>query len=146
MRRIIMNVKDTAMKFNTSEYTVKEWCKKGYIRGLKITETGEYDIPSSVRAPYTKNRSKGDAIYTSIVTAVLNNYDVCANLYNMDEGEFETYINQLLEAKLIGTFTAMINAVVYRLMTTENGGNMNNTEKNEKDKPQLCFRSCYGQP
>lgn len=31
----------------------------------------------------------------------------------------------------------MINAVVYSLMTTENGGNMNNTEKNEKDKLKI---------
>lgn len=31
----------------------------------------------------------------------------------------------------------MINAVVYKLMTTENGGNMNNTEKNEKAKLKI---------
>lgn len=112
-----MNIKEVATKFNTTEYTVKDWCKKGYIRGLRTTEDGEYDIPASVRAPYTKNRSKGDAIYTSIVKAVLHDCDVCASLYNMDEGEFDTYINQLLEANLIGTFTAKDTGITYYCKT-----------------------------
>lgn len=31
----------------------------------------------------------------------------------------------------------MINPVVYKLTTAENGENMNNTEKNEKDKLKI---------
>ena len=31
----------------------------------------------------------------------------------------------------------MINPVIYKLVATENGGNMNNTEKNEKDKLKI---------
>ena len=31
----------------------------------------------------------------------------------------------------------MINPVIYKLVATDNGGNMNNTEKNEKDKLKI---------
>ena len=63
-----MTIKEFALKKNVLESTVRGWCEKNLIRGAKIDEkTGEYDIPSSAKVPYTKNRAyKGDKIYISI--------------------------------------------------------------------------------
>ena len=74
-----MNVKEAAEKFNKSEKTIVKWCEKNYIRGITIDKiTKEYIIPNSAKEPYTRNRSKGDAIYTSMVKAVMGGYDICS--------------------------------------------------------------------
>ena len=71
-----MTVLETAEKFHVAEETVINWCKKQWIRGVKKDDLGEYVIPKSVKMPYAKTRSKGDAIYTSIVKATLKGLDV----------------------------------------------------------------------
>jgi hypothetical protein len=100
-----MSPQEVARKFEVELSTVINWCKKGYIRGLSIDEqSGEYIIPSSVKRPYTQTRAKGDAIYTSIVKAVLNDYDICAELFHMESAEFEKYIGELKECGLISSY------------------------------------------
>ena len=99
-----MTISETANIFGVNEDTVLDWCQKNLIRGLRLNDANEYVIPSSVKRPYTGSRSKGDAIYTSIVKAILNGFDVTASLYNLSETEFEVYVSQLKEAGIIGSY------------------------------------------
>ncbi len=99
-----MTTTEAADKLEVKENTVLDWCKKNYIRGLDTDAEGNYIIPKSVKKPYTGSRSKGDAIYTSIVKATLKGLDVCPELYNMSCAEFEKYINQLKKAGVIDTY------------------------------------------
>lgn len=109
-----MNVKEAAEKFNKSEKTIVKWCEKNYIRGITIDKiTKEYIIPNSAKEPYTRNRSKGDAIYTSMVKAVMGGYDICAALYKMDESEFNHYIQELINLNIISTFISQETGITY---------------------------------
>ena len=99
-----MTISETAAKFRVQEKTVITWCDKNYIRGLQRNSEGEYVIPSSVKQPYTGSRSKGDAIYTSIVKGTLNGFDVTASLYGLSENEFERYVDQLKTAGVIDSY------------------------------------------
>ena len=85
-----MTIKEFAQEKNVLDSTVRAWCDKHLIRGAKLNEkTGQYDIPSSAKVPYTQNRAyKGDKIYISIVRAIMNEFDVCAKLYKIHEDEF----------------------------------------------------------
>ena len=99
-----MTIKEVAAKYHFQEITVLDWCKKGYIRGLKKSPDGSYILPISVKPPYTKCRSKGDAIYTSIVKGVINGFDVCAALYGIDEAEFNAYIDELKSIGVLDSY------------------------------------------
>ena len=99
-----MTIKETATIFDVKESTVKDWCNKNYIRGLQKDADGNYIIPKSIKRPYTRSRSKGNAIYTSIVKATLKNLDVCPELYKMNRAEFEKYIEQLKAVGVIDTY------------------------------------------
>ncbi len=114
-----MNTFDAAYNFGVKEETVREWCRRKYIRGVKIDpQTGEYIIPDSAKRPYTQKGSpKGDAIYTSIVKAVMNEMDVCAELYNMDPAEFHGYINELISVGIIDTYNASDTGIRYYRQT-----------------------------
>ena len=112
-----MTIQETAKKFGIKEYTVLDWCNKQLIRGLTRDEFGSFVIPNSVKKPYTKNRSKGDAIYTSIVKATLDGFDVTASLYGLGEQEFEKYIQQLKEAEVIDSYIDNSSGVEYLCRT-----------------------------
>lgn len=112
-----MTIQETAKKFNVKESTVMKWCKKQLIRGLTKDKYGEFFIPSSVKRPYTKNRSKGDAIYTSIVKGTLDGYDVTAPLYGLSENEFKKYIQQLQDAKVIDSYLDESSGIEYLCRT-----------------------------
>ena len=92
---------------------MQRWCEEALIRGLTQDANGEYVIPSSVKEPYTSNRSKGDAIYTSIVKATMNGFDVCARLYKLEEVEFDKYVDELLSAGVIGTYVSQDTGIQY---------------------------------
>lgn len=118
-----MNIKEAAIKFNKTQDTIKKWCENGLIRGIKTDEvTGEYIIPNSAKEPYTCRRAKGDAIYKSIVVAVLNDYDVMAKLYGISESEFEKYITQLISAGVIDTYTDKDTGILYYCKTLNTSG------------------------
>ena len=110
-----MNLFDAAYKFGVSKDTVWDWCKKQYIRGVETDPvTGEYIIPESAKKPYTKHGNpKGDGIYTSIVKGILQDMDVCAELYGMDQGEFDKYIGELKAAGVIDTYVASSTGIEY---------------------------------
>ncbi len=116
-----MNISEAAVKFEVTEQTVKEWCKKKYIRGVsQDPDTGEYIIPVSAKRPYTVNGSpKGDSIYTSIVKAVIEGKDVCAELYKMDPAEFDKYIEQLKAVGVIDTYISADTGIEYYCQTLE---------------------------
>ncbi len=121
-----MTIQEAAKKFSVAEATVNDWCKKQLIRGVTKDEHGEYVIPESVKKPYTKSRSKGDAIYTSIVKGTLDGYDVTAALYGLSEQEFEKYIQQLKEAKVIDSYVDKSSGVEYlcRTLTSSEFGKL----------------------
>ena len=112
-----MNIQETAEKFGIDERTVANWCKKRLIRGLSQSNTGEFFIPQSVKQPYTKNRSKGDAIYTSIVKGTMGGFDVTASLYGLGEAEFEKFIQQLKDAGVIDSYVDEVTGVEYLCRT-----------------------------
>lgn len=114
-----MTTKEVAEKFNVTEITVYDWCKKGYIRGLRKAADGSYDIPKSIKQPYTQNRSKGDAIYTSIVKATMSGFDVCAAIYDINDAEFNKYIEQLKEVKVIDTYVDSNTNIEYFCQTLD---------------------------
>ena len=98
-----MTIEEAAKKLNVRISTVKQWCQKHYLRGLR-SKNNEYVIPMSVKKPYTGSRSKGDAIYTSIVRGTLKGFDVTAALYCISESEFKKYIKQLKDAGVIDSY------------------------------------------
>lgn len=112
-----MDIKNVAEKFNVNEKTVLDWCEKGLIRGLTKSEDGIFEIPSSVRKPYTRSRSTGDAIYTSIVKATLGGFDVTASLYGLSENEFLKYVQQLKDAGVIDSYNDEKTGVEYLCKT-----------------------------
>lgn len=112
-----MNIKEVASKFNVAESTVEGWCTKRLIRGVKQDSMGDFVIPESVKRPYTKNRSKGDAVYTSIVKGTLKGLDVTASLYGLSDAEFEKYIRQLTDAKVIDSYIDELSGVEYLCRT-----------------------------
>ena len=114
-----MTIKEFALKKNVLESTVRGWCEKNLIRGAKIDEkTGEYDIPSSAKVPYTKNRAyKGDKIYISIVRATMEGFDACAALYKIHEDEFQGYIKDLVKADIIAEYIAKDTGILYYRQT-----------------------------
>lgn len=114
-----MTIKEFALEKSVLESTVRGWCEKKLIRGIKFDEkTGEYDIPSSAKVPYYNNRAyKGDKIYISIVRATMKGFDVCAALYKIHEDEFQGYIKDLLEAEIIAEYTARDTGVLYYRQT-----------------------------
>lgn len=114
-----MTPAEFARKLGKSERAVLEWCEKGYIRGVQEDEaTREYILPSSAKEPYTKARAKkGASIYTSIVKGVMRDLDVSAALYGMDENLFDGYIRDLLDAGIIGKYTAKDTGITYYRQT-----------------------------
>ena len=112
-----MTIEETAIKFSVTEDTVTNWCQKQLIRGIKKDKFGEFVIPKSVKEPYTKTRSTGDAIYTSIVKGTLKGFDVTASLYELSEQEFEKYIQQLKEAKVIDSYIDESSGIEYLCRT-----------------------------
>lgn len=114
-----MTISEAAIEFEVTEQTVKGWCKKKYIRGVsQDPDTGDYIIPASAKKPYTVNGSpKGDGIYTSIVKAVIDGQDVCAELYKMDPAEFDKYIDQLKEVGVIDTYISADTGIEYYCQT-----------------------------
>lgn len=111
-----MDVKAVASKFSVKEKTVFGWCEKNFIRGVKMIN-GEYCIPDSVKEPYTRNRSKGTTIYTSIVKATISGYDVCAALYKISDDEFNVIINQLKKAGVIDSYRDKKTGIEYYVQT-----------------------------
>ncbi len=111
-----MTIEEVAELTRRSSETVKGWCDKKYIRGLEIdSETGEYIIPCSFKRPYTErayNLTK-DGIYKSIVNGILKDCDVCAQLYNLNEGEFNAYIDDLMAAGVISTYVDTDTGITY---------------------------------
>ena len=115
-----MTVEEAAKIHNVSKKTILDWCNKDYIRGLKIDEeSGQYDIPKSMKRPYTRTRAKGDAIYKSIVTGTIKGYDVCAALYGVSKEEFEQYISELFEIGVITTYVSESTDIMYYNQTLE---------------------------
>lgn len=112
-----MTIKEVANKFDVKESTVVNWCTKRFIRGVKQDSTGTFVIPESVKKPYTKNRSKGDAIYTSIVKGTLKGFDVTASLYGLSDAEFEKYIQQLTDAGVIDSYIDELSGIEYLCRT-----------------------------
>ena len=114
-----MTIKEFAQEKNVLDSTVRAWCDKHLIRGAKLDEkTGQYDIPSSAKVPYTQNRAyKGDKIYISIVRAIMNEFDVCAKLYKIHEDEFEGYIDDLVETGIIAKYIAKDTGIEYYRQT-----------------------------
>lgn len=111
-----MTIEEVATLTNRRKETVKGWCDKKYIRGIeKDSETGEYIIPSSFKRPYTERATNltGDGIYISIVKAILKDCDICAELYDLNEGEFNAYINDLLAAGIISTYEDTDTGITY---------------------------------
>lgn len=78
---------------------VEKWIKDGLIPGADLDEN---HVPDSARMPYTQARAKNaKAIYRSIVQATKQRRHVLSQIYGICPEEFESYINQLIEAGLI---------------------------------------------
>ena len=135
-----MTISQAACKFEVAESTVRSWCKKNYIRGVSQDPvTGDYTIPASAKRPYTMNGSpKGDAIYTSIVKAVLKGMDVCAEIYNIDSAEFDKYIDQLKSAGVIDTYISADTGIEYYCQTLKS----NEFSKLTKNKVRKFLAEC----
>ena len=61
--------------------------------------------------------NKGDKIYISIVRAIMNEFDVCVQLYRIHEDEFEGYIDDLVEAGIIAKYIAKDTGIEYYRQT-----------------------------
>ena len=94
-----MTVCQFAEKINKSCKTVNEWITKGLIPGAILEK--DY-VPEAARAPYTKARAKtAKGIYYSMVNATKDLKHIVPSLYKITQEEFDGYIDDLIEAKLI---------------------------------------------
>lgn len=98
-----MTVFEFQQNCNVRISTIRNWLDKGYIPGAtKDPATGDWEIPSHARAPYTKARAKtAQSICVSIVDASNKRRHVFPSLYRVDPTEFESYIRALVGAGLI---------------------------------------------
>lgn len=79
--------------------TVVDWISKGYIPGANLEKNY---VPDSARPPYTRARAKNaGSIYMSIVDASYKRRQVFPALYRLCDEEFESYIENLVQAGLI---------------------------------------------
>ena len=89
----------------TKRKYVEEWLNKGLIPGVnKDAKTGEYIFPDSARRPYRprlKPTANATTIRASILNACLKREYISCTIYNMSNGEFQSFINNLLKAELI---------------------------------------------
>lgn len=134
-----MTIKEFMNLFDLkNESTVIKWIKDGYIQGAYINEeSNEYFIPDLARPPYTKARAKTtNAIYKSIVKACINREGVCANLYKLNEVEFQVYIKDLADAGYIRI--ELHNNIEYYFATNKSN------EFLKSKKPQELIKSCIG--
>ena len=92
-----------------SKKTVEGWLNKNYIPGAYIIEgTHVWHIPDNARSPYMKQKKKngGAGMYKSIAKAVAAGEGICAELYKMPQQRFDVYVNQLIDAGIITSYTA----------------------------------------
>lgn len=84
---------------------VEKWIECDLIPGvIKDDETGEWFLPNSARRPYrSKCRANASAstIRASILRACLKREHISNETYNMSEGEFLRFIEELVNADLI---------------------------------------------
>ena len=81
---------------------IDKWIFCGFIPGCyRLPDTGEWRVPEDALPPYRTTCKPGDDYYKSIVTACCKHNRPCFQLYNISETEFNGYIRQLVEAKLI---------------------------------------------
>lgn len=89
----------------TKRKYVEEWLDKDLIPGVgKDPQTGEYIFPDSARRPYRprlKPTANATTIRASILNACLKREYISCHIYNMSQGEFQSFINDLLNAELI---------------------------------------------
>lgn len=103
-----MTLDDFAAKCGKRKDTVSSWLKKGYVPGAYFIEaTSSWYIPDGARVPYMKRKPKngGAKMYKSIVKAVSEGYGVCAELYNITHQRFEVYMNQLIVAGILTSYS-----------------------------------------
>lgn len=101
-----MTIKEYMKKTNVSKRKYVElWIEDGLIPGVvKDEKTGELFFPESARRPYRarlKPNAKASVIRASILNACLKQEHISNKTYGLSEGEFSSFINDLLFAGLI---------------------------------------------
>ena len=101
-----MNIKEYMKKVNvTKKSTVIKWLNNNLIPGVRFDNiTKEWYFPASARRPYNprhKPNTSATVIRASIVNACIKRQYISNDIYNMSIGEFNSFINQLIQARLI---------------------------------------------
>ena len=118
-----MTIDEFATKVKAKKATVLSWISKGLIPGAH----DDY-VPSSARKPYTRTRAKtGEAIIKSILKASNAQMGICAELYDISETDFNTYITGLINYGYISSFEA--DGVQYYNITAHGVEFLNNNKK-----------------
>lgn len=103
-----MTLHDFAVKVKKTDKTVADWLDRHLVPGAYALEgSHEWYIPEDARPPYmkTKPKSGGDAMYKSIANAVSDGCAVFPELYNMTKQRFDVYIDRLIAADIITSYT-----------------------------------------
>lgn len=128
-----MTIKDYSIRCNVSEKAAKQWIQKGYVPGADLEN--DY-VPDSARSPYTEARVKvklSTSVFSSIMKATLKGKHVVPSLYNMCQEEFDSYINQLVEAGLISI--RITDGITYYDPTLK-------AEEKNKNELKAIFKEC----
>ncbi len=112
---------------------IDNWIKPGYIPGAFISpETGEWKIPDEAWPPYKTTIKPNGDFYTSIATACCNRRRPCYQLYKLPESEFNSYVQKLIEAKVI--YSEEIDGIDYYRPTIEAQANYRKNNRNALKK------------
>lgn len=101
-----MTEQEFAKKCNVRLTTVKNWVDRNFIPGITRTDEGEVIIPNSARKPDTRARAiKHSAIIHRILYDAREGLGICSAVFDKTEAQFDSYINSLVEEKLITIVT-----------------------------------------
>ena len=89
----------------TKRKYVEKWIEMKLIPGvLKDKNTGEWIFPESARRPYRpRHKTSADAmtIRAGMVNACIKRHHISKEIYGLSEGEFSSYIDELISSDLI---------------------------------------------